>query len=239
MNLKFEKMERVTAFCALGALVLVAMGATVKDRFNGTIASDFWQTTEDGGAQVRQAGGKLLFSAQHESEQPSFAGRICSQYALDCTKPWTITFDYALKQGPAPAGAFSGALLLLGFEEDGDQFQNVVGYLVYKSPQGIFLGKISAGEQGIIGPEPYMAVPAAGTLTVSYNAARDRMQLSVNNRVVRTVKRFRAADDLSTQAIFGVGSLTDHGQGNYKFTDAIQVDNFKADGAGVVVAPWN
>jgi hypothetical protein len=235
-----DRLEKFAAFCALGVAAVLALAGTVQDRFAGVAPSEMWQPSQDGGATLRQYNGKLLFSATREGSQPGFAGLICTQSMLDCTKPWTLSFDYALKQTRPTGGATSGPIFLLGFSVDDSEnpFQRVVAFQAYRSARGTYLGRLDAADSGIDGPQTLSPIPAVGTMVLAYTPARDRLQVVVNGRAVATLNAFRASDELGPTALFGIGCLTQWGTGSYGFTDGVQLDNFQATGPGVVPASW-
>ncbi|MFO0963100.1 MAG: hypothetical protein U0625_09355 [Phycisphaerales bacterium] len=237
-----DRLEKIAAFCALGVAAVLALAGTVQDRFAGVATNEMWQASEDGGASMRQFNGKLLFSAAPGSDQPGFAGLICTRYALDCTKPWSLSFDYALKQARPTGGATTGPIFLLGFstDDEGSPFEHVLAIQAYRSSRGAFVGRIDSVEGGdIVGPQTLASIPAVGTMVIAYTPSRDRLQIVVNGRNVATLNAFRAGDSLGTTALFGLGCLTQRGTGRCAYTDGVQLDNFQATGPGVIDAPWH
>lgn len=235
-----DRLEKFAAFCALGAAAVLALAGTVQDRFAGVAPSEMWQPSEDAGATMRQYNGKLFFSATQQSGQAGFAGLLCTRYALDCTKPWSLSFDYALKQTRPTGGATSGPLFLMGFSsgEEDNPFDQVIAIQAYRSSRGTFVGRIDAVGSEIDGPQTLAAIPAVGTMVLAYTPARDRLQVVVNGRNVATLNAFRSSDALGSTALFGIGCLTQRGTGSYGYNDGVQLDNFRATGAGVIAAPW-
>lgn len=237
---------RALAGAAFAACIVGGIAATVQDRFNGASFNPMWHTAWTDEAAMTLANGKVSWSSDSDFD----AGILINQnYALNCNKPWSMSFDYALNQGTIPEGGYSGlgiALDWLGVSTLGLQGKggSSAALSLFRSSQGTFIGTYQVLYAGASIPVAEKAIPAQGTFVMAYNAKKDRLTCYVNNRVVFTVRRYTEQFGISDPIGIAIEGSTGYGSvpgadsnPPIVFTNGMTVDNFRATGKGVILTP--